>query len=94
MGRLGEVDLLEFEDVLGRVVRFVLGVLRLGLELDLGGVLDDALDGDLDEVVEGVELLADEALLVEVGRDDEPARFLPEARVDVVVVYGLIAEFV
>lgn len=51
-------------------------VLRLGADLDVSRLVDDLLHGVLNELVEGVELLADEALLLEVGGDDGPGILL------------------
>ena len=64
--RLAQVDLLELEQVAGRV-------LDLALEVDLRGVLDDSLDVHLDKLVERVELLSDETLLLEIRRYPDPA---------------------
>ena len=66
MCRLAQVDLLELEQVAGRV-------LDLALEVDLRGVLDDSLDVHLDKLVERVELLSDETLLLEIRRYHDPA---------------------
>jgi hypothetical protein len=51
-------------------------VLRLWADLDVGRLINDLLHGVLNELVEGVELLADEALLLEVGGDDGPGVLL------------------
>ena len=52
-------------------------VLRFGDDFDRRRFGDDALHRHLDEFVERVELLANETLLFEVGRYDDPASFLP-----------------
>jgi hypothetical protein len=75
-GRLGEVDLAEADLRLGgRRALVRLGarvVLVLRRDRDDAALVDDVLERGVDEVVEGVELLADEALLLEVGGDDGP----------------------
>ena len=65
-------------------------VLGLSLEVNGGGVLHDPLHGHLDELIEGVELLANQPLLVEVGADDDPAGLLPQLRGHILAVVLLI----
>jgi hypothetical protein len=52
-------------------------MVQLDHHIDNGGILDHTLNRHLDELVETVELLAEETLLVEVGVDDDPTGFLP-----------------
>ena len=49
------------------------------MQLDLGRLLDDALDGDLNVVVERIKLLTNETFLAEVGRKDQPAGLFSKA---------------
>ena len=92
VGRFDDVDLVEREAVLGlkcsewtarvktraNLLHDLIGVvLCLRLNCDAGTVADHLLDGDLNELVEGIELLAHEALLDKVRVDHEPARGLP-----------------
>lgn len=77
-----------------REIRLVAGVvLGLRANLDVGGLVDDLLHSVLNELVEGVELLADQALLFEVGGDDGPGVFLSDFLVVVVVVIVLLIIF-
>lgn len=55
-------------------------VLYFALQFDWRGIFDDSLDVHLDELIEGVQLLPHQALFIEVGRDDHPARFLNSTR--------------
>lgn len=65
-------------------------VLRLWTDLDIGGLVDDFLHGVLDKLVEGVKLLAHEALLLEVGADDRPGVLLGDLIVLVVLHHGVV----
>ena len=51
-------------------------VLRVGPQRELAALVDDLLHRGVDELIEGVELLADEALVLEEGRDDGPGVLL------------------
>ena len=66
-------------------------MLSFGLQLDLGRLLDDALDGDLNEVVELIQLLTYETFLVEIGRNDQPAGLLLKAGLDVLQVHAILS---
>ena len=60
-----------------RILHLPRGVLGLSLQVDGGGVLHDPLDGHLDELVEGVQLLSHQTLLVKVrARSRGPRLFL------------------
>ena len=52
-------------------------MLGLGLDFDGRAFAHDILDGDLDELVEGVKLLPDEPLLDKIRVNDQPASGLP-----------------
>lgn len=69
-------------------------VLRLGADLDVGGLVDNLLHGVLDELVEGVELLAHEALLLEVGGDDGPGVVLRDLLLLLAVPVRLLVHLV
>ena len=58
MGWLGEVNLFELEEVLGRILNLPMGVLGLSLQLYLGSVLHNPLDIHLNKLVKGIQLLS------------------------------------
>ena len=66
------------------------GVLGLRLQVDGRRVLHNPLHRHLDKLVKRVQLLADQALLVEVGVDDDPAGLLPQLRGDLLLVLILV----
>ena len=53
-------------------------VLRLNFYLELPVLLDDVLEGDVDEAVEGGDLLRHQTVLLEVGLDDGPCIILAD----------------
>jgi hypothetical protein len=53
-------------------------VLRLHFYLELPILLDDILEGDVDEAVEGGDLLRHQPVLLEVGLDDGPGIILAD----------------
>ena len=53
-------------------------VLRLHFYLELPILLDDILEGDVDEAVEGGDLLRHQTVLLEVGLDDGPCIILAD----------------
>lgn len=52
-------------------------VLSLGLKFDGRRLRDDALHRHLNKLIETVELLPDQALVVEISIDDDPTSLLP-----------------
>lgn len=64
-------------------------MLGLGADFDVGGLVYNLLHCVLDELVEGIELLADQSLLLEVGADHRPRVFLSDLLLHVLLLLAL-----
>lgn len=86
VGGFWQVDLLEFQDVLGWFLNFTRSVLRLGLQFDLWRIFHNSLYRHLNKLIETVQLLSDQTFFIEIRIDDDPAGFLPDVCCDLFTV--------
>lgn len=84
---LRQVNLLKLDQVANRIFNFPRSMLRLGLQIDLWRIFHDSLYRHFDELIKTVQLLTNETFLVKVRIYDDPARFLPDFRGDLVRIF-------
>ena len=82
---LRQVNLFKFYRVSCGLLQHAIVIFGLSIEFNFRSLLDNFLDGHLDEFVKRVELLPHESLLIKIGADHHPTGFLPVLGCDFII---------